>query len=63
VRLVSKFKGDKNGEIVKVDNEGIYVNALDKTIVIEELQFPGKRKMKVSEYLKGNSIEKNIILE
>ncbi|MDR7856390.1 methionyl-tRNA formyltransferase [Tissierella sp.] len=63
VSLINKFKDGKNGEIVKVNNEGIYVNTSDKTIIIEELQFPGKKRMGVSEYLKGNSIETNIILE
>ncbi len=63
ISLIDKVKNGKNGEIVGVDKKGIYVNALDKTIVIEELQFPGKKKMEVSEYLKGNSIEEGIILE
>ncbi|HZK33222.1 MAG TPA: methionyl-tRNA formyltransferase [Tissierellaceae bacterium] len=55
-------KQGQNGEIIRVDNSGIYVNSLDKVIIIEELQFPGKRKLKTSEYLRGNSIEKGIIL-
>ncbi|WP_353093942.1 methionyl-tRNA formyltransferase [Tissierella praeacuta] len=60
--LIDKIKEGKNGEIIKVDNNGIYVNAKDKTIIIEEVQFPGKKKLKVGEYLRGNSIEKGIIL-
>ncbi len=48
--------------MVKVSDEGIYVNCKDSTIVIEELQFPGKRKMKVSEYLRGNKFPTNIKL-
>lgn len=53
----------KNGKIIKVDKKGIYVKCLDKIIVIEELQFPGKKKLTVEEYLRGNSIEKGIVLD
>ncbi|WP_313756616.1 methionyl-tRNA formyltransferase [Tissierella sp.] len=60
--LSGKVKEGSNGEIVKVDNKGMYVNAQDKIVVIEEIQFPGKKKLKVEEYLRGNSIEKGIIL-
>lgn len=62
VEIVNKIKEGKNGEIVKVDDEGIYVNALDKTVVIKELQFPGKKKMLAKNYLRGNSIEEGVIL-
>lgn len=55
-------KQGESGKIIKVDNSGIYVNSLDKVIKIEELQFPGKRKLETSEYLKGNSIDEGIIL-
>lgn len=61
--LSHENKSGENGEIIRVDTSGIYVNSSDKVIIIEELQFPGKRKLKVSEYLKGNSIEEGIILE
>lgn len=51
------------GEIIKVSNDGLYVKALDGVVVIRELQFPNKRKMKIREYLAGNDIEEGIILE
>ncbi|NLX61055.1 MAG: methionyl-tRNA formyltransferase [Tissierellia bacterium] len=57
-----KLTDDENGVVVKVSDEGIYVNCQDSTIVIEELQFPGKRKMKVAEYLRGNEFPTNIKL-
>lgn len=63
VDVVDKVKDGENGEIVKVDKEGIYVNTLDKTILIKELQFPGKKKLLAKDYLKGNSIEEGIILK
>lgn len=53
----------KAGEIVMVNKEGIFVNAADGCIVIEELQFPGKKRMHVRDYLLGNSIDEGIILE
>ena len=47
---------------MKVSDEGIFVNCSDSCIVIEVLQFPGKRKLRVSEYLKGNKFDINIKL-
>lgn len=61
-RLSCESSMGQNGEIVRVDSTGIYVNSSDKIIIIEELQFPGKRKLKTAEYLRGNSIEKGITL-
>lgn len=61
--LIDKLREGSNGQIVKVDKDGIYVNSKDKTIIIEEVQFPGKKKLKVEEYLRGNSIEEDIILK
>lgn len=63
VELCSKFKEGENGEIVKVDNEGIFVNSKDSCIIIKELQFPGKRKMRVEDFIKGNEIKVGTILE
>ena len=50
-----------NGEIVKVCNDGVFINCKDKTLVITKIGYPGKKSMEVSEFLKGNSIEKIII--
>ena len=63
VELCSKFKEGENGEIVKVDNEGIFVNSEDSCIIIKELQFPGKRKIRVEDFIKGNEIKVGTILE
>lgn len=52
-----------NGQIVKINQDSIYVKVKDGTISIEELQFPGKKKMLTSEYLKGNSIELASVLK
>ncbi len=61
--LIDKIKEGNIGEIIKIDNKGIYVNAQDKTVILEEIQFPGKKKLKVEEYLRGNSIKEGIILK
>ncbi|NLJ78576.1 MAG: methionyl-tRNA formyltransferase [Tissierellia bacterium] len=57
-----KFSNEANGMVVKVSDDGIYVNCRDSCIVIEELQFPGKRKMRVSEYLRGNQFDSHVML-
>ena len=50
------------GTIVDVDQRGIKVASKDGFVVIEEIQFPNKKPMKVSAYLLGNEIEKGYIL-
>lgn len=50
------------GVILEVNKEGIYVNTGKNILIIEELQFPGGKRMAVGEYIKGNEIEKNIRL-
>lgn len=61
-RVVEKFTQDDNGIIVKVSDDGIYVNCSDSCVVIEELQFPGKKKLSVLEYLRGNDLDSDVRL-
>lgn len=63
VELSSKVKGKKDGEITKVSNDGIFVNCKDCSVIIKELQFPGKRKMDVGDFIRGNEIEVGMILD
>lgn len=51
------------GEIVDITDKAIYVKALNSTVEILELQFPGNRKMSVEDYLRGNRMEKGVILK
>lgn len=51
-----------NGEIKKIDKDGLYIKVKDGIIKLEELQFPGKKKLLVKEYLKGNSIREGEVL-
>lgn len=62
VRLEQDTVNGEIGEIIKVDNNGIYVKSKNNIVVIEEVQFPNKKKMNVKDYLAGNSIEVGIIL-
>lgn len=52
----------KNGEILNVSKDGILVKCEDGAILITDVQFEGKKKMPVCEYIKGNNIEKGVIL-
>ena len=55
--IIEKISYDDPGIIVKASDEGIYVNANDSTIVIKELQFPNKKRMRVEDFLRGNDME------
>ncbi len=54
--------GGENGEIEKVDKDGILVKCGNGSLLITDVQFEGKKKMPVSEYIKGNTIETGVIL-
>ena len=56
----SSFTTLKNGEIGKIYKDGIGVSCKDKEIIITELAFAGKRRMKVSDYLNGTDGNKLI---
>lgn len=45
------------GQIIKTDNSGILVQTGEGQLLIEEIQAPNKRRMLVSEYIKGNIIK------
>lgn len=51
-----------SGEIKRVDKEGILVKCGIDALLITDVQFEGKKKMPVSEYIKGNKIETGIVL-
>ncbi len=63
VDIVDKFKEDESGKVIKIDNDGIFVNAPDNCILIKQIQFPGKRAMHVSEFIRGNEFEVGVLLE
>lgn len=59
VKLASK---EIPGTIIKVNSEGIQVATKDNIILITEVQFPNKKPLKVAEYIRGNTIEENVLL-
>lgn len=51
------------GEIIKVSKDGVYVKVKNGIVIIKELQFPGKKRLSVRDYLAGNKIEEGIVLK
>lgn len=50
------------GEIKSVTKDGILVKCGSGALLITDVQFEGKKKMPVSEFIKGNTIDSGIIL-
>ncbi|WBW96862.1 hypothetical protein [Oceanirhabdus sp. W0125-5] len=53
---------EPSGYIIDANNEGIKVATNNGILIIEILQFPGGKPLEVKEFLKGNKIEKGIVL-
>lgn len=58
VDIDDKNYDGENGEIVDINDKGIIVKVNNGAVIIKEIQFPGKKKMKVIDYIKGNAIDK-----
>ena len=60
VKIYASFISDgfystlKNGEIGKIYKDGIGVSCKDGEVIITEIQFAGKKRMKVVDYLNGS---------
>lgn len=50
------------GEIIEVSKNGIYVATREDTLIIEELQMEGKRRMSVEKFITGHKIRLGEIL-
>lgn len=50
------------GYVIKADSDGIYVSAGEGVVILKEIQMPGKNKMKVDAYLRGNKFQERILL-
>ncbi len=50
------------GTVLRADKTGIYVKTGEGIIIVKELQMPGKNKMTVEEYLRGNKFPEMIRL-
>lgn len=51
------------GKILEVSNQGIEVSCGGGVLLIEELQVPGKKRVTVEDYLRGNKLEINHFLK
>lgn len=60
--ILDKESNNKPGTILKVDKEGIQVATGNKILLLKEIQMPGKRRMSVEDYIKGNDIDTNSTL-
>ncbi|WP_373598383.1 methionyl-tRNA formyltransferase [Paraclostridium bifermentans] len=61
-KVLNEKSNNEPGTIISVDKEGIKVCTADNLILISEIQMSGKKRMIVSEYIKGNTINTDIIL-
>ena len=50
------------GYVIKASNDGINVATGSGTVLIKEIQMPGKKRMTVEAFLRGNSFPEKIIL-
>jgi len=50
------------GFVIKADESGIHVACKEGILIIEEIQMPGKNKMDIKTYLRGNKFPEKIIL-
>ena len=51
-----------DGTVVAAGEEGIDIAACGGILRVTEIQMPGKKRVEVKEYLKGNSIEIGTVL-
>jgi methionyl-tRNA formyltransferase len=59
---INEYNSHEPGTIIGISEDSIDVSAGGNVLRITGIQMPGKKKMKIREYLKGNKIEKFNIL-
>lgn len=62
-KAIDKDCNAEDGEIVDVTSDGILVSCGNGSLLITDVQFEGKKKMPVAEFIKGNEIKKGVILK
>lgn len=63
VKVLDKVYDEIPGTIIEINESGIVVACRESSLLIELIQFPGKRAMTVKEYTRGNKIDEGIILQ
>lgn len=56
-RLTAKKTSQEPGTIVSQSKDGLEIACKDESILVLELQMPNKKRMPVSEFIKGNRLE------
>ncbi|MCI8609228.1 MAG: methionyl-tRNA formyltransferase [Firmicutes bacterium] len=51
-----------NGTVVNVSKEGISISCGGRILLVTEIQVPGKKRVRVEEYLKGNTLQIGTLL-
>lgn len=62
VEILDEKSQHSAGSIIDVSNHGIKVSTGDNNVMIKKIQFPGGKALNVEDYLRGNDIEKDVIL-
>lgn len=70
-KMVKVYSSDFNNEethhepgyVLKVQKDGIYVACKTGTLIIKEIQMPGKNKVEVEAYLRGNTFPEKVMLK
>ncbi|MGL4363189.1 MAG: methionyl-tRNA formyltransferase [Cellulosilyticaceae bacterium] len=60
--IVSQYDKVLAGTICLVDKNGMLVKTGDGIMLVSEIQAPNKKRMLVSEYIKGNTIKADVVL-
>jgi methionyl-tRNA formyltransferase len=61
-KVIDELSDKKIGSIIEVSKEGLKVVTGTGVLLIEEIQFPGKKPLKVKDYIIGNKIDVGVIL-
>jgi methionyl-tRNA formyltransferase len=59
---LNQFNPAKAGTISRITERGLEVSAGSGTLLIKKVQFPGRKPMLVTDYLRGNTIDEGTIL-
>ncbi|MCB2297006.1 methionyl-tRNA formyltransferase [Clostridium tagluense] len=62
-RVINEQSNKSIGSIIEVSKEGLKVSTGSGVLLIEEIQFPGKKPLKVKDYIIGNKIDEGVVLK
>lgn len=62
-RVLNEKSSKEVGTIIEVSKEGLKVSTGSGVLLIEEIQFPGKKPLKVKDFIIGNKIDEGSILQ